>query len=169
MITMRSLVVHDGIRLASPLAIVVATVLFFAGHNQPGGGFAAGLVLGAVMALRSVTGLGVPRHPVRMMSIGGTIVGCVALAPLVIGDVVLDQYIWERTVPVLGKVKAGTALILDAGVVLIVVGLILAMLDALVTIAETDPVSVPTTEPASNPIPSAATDAGSGAAPEAAG
>ncbi|MEP1122770.1 MAG: MnhB domain-containing protein [Ilumatobacter sp.] len=158
MIAIRSLVVHDGIRLASPFAIVVATVLFFAGHNQPGGGFAGGLVLGAVMALRSVTGLSVPRHPVRMMSIGGMIVGCVALAPLVIGDVVLDQYIWERTVPVLGKVKAGTALILDAGVVLIVVGLILAMLDALVTIAETDPVPESASEPAPNPIPSPTTD-----------
>lgn len=127
----RSLVVQDGIRLASPLAIVVATVLFFAGHNQPGGGFAGGLVFGAVLALRSAVGLEVPRHPVRMMAVGGVIIGCVALAPLVIGDVVLDQYVWEATVPVLGTVKAGTALIFDTGVVLVVVGLILAMLDSL--------------------------------------
>ena len=132
MITDRSLVVvQDGIRLASPLAIVVATVLFFAGHNQPGGGFAGGLVLGAVMALRTATGLSVPRHPVRLMSLGGVIIGVVAIAPLVVGDVVLDQYVWETTLPILGKVKAGTALIFDVGVVLVVVGLILAMLDAL--------------------------------------
>lgn len=131
MIADRSLVVQDGIRLASPLAIMVATVLFFAGHNQPGGGFAGGLVLGAVVALRSATGLSVPQHPLRMMAIGGAIIGCIAVAPLVIGDVVLDQYVWETTLPVLGKVKAGTALIFDAGVVFVVVGLVVAMLDAL--------------------------------------
>ncbi len=131
MIADRSIVVQDGIRLASPLAIIVATMLFFGGHNQPGGGFAGGLVLGAVVALRSATGLSVPLHPVRMMALGGVIIGGVALGPLVVGDVVLDQYIWETTLPVLGKVKAGTALIFDAGVVLVVLGLIVAMLDAL--------------------------------------
>jgi len=138
MIGERSLVVQDGIRLASPLAVVVATVLFFAGHNQPGGGFAGGLVLGAVVALRSAAGLGVPRHPIRMMSIGGVIIGCVALTPLVIGDVALDQYVWDTTLPLLGTVKSGTALIFDAGVVLIVVGLILAMLDALAVLGTSD-------------------------------
>lgn len=131
MISDRSLVVQGGIRLASPLAIIVAIALFFGGHNQPGGGFAGGLVLGAVVALRSATGLSVPRHPIRMMSIGGAIIGSVALAPLVIGDVVLDQYVWETTLPALGKVKAGTALVFDVGVVLIVVGLVVSMLDAL--------------------------------------
>lgn len=138
MIADRSLVVRDGIRLASPLAIIVAAALFFAGHNQPGGGFAGGLVLGAVMALRDATGLSLPQHPIRMMAIGGVIIGCVALAPLVIDDVVLDQYVWETTLPVLGKVKAGTALIFDVGVVLVVVGLILAMLDALGAAGEPD-------------------------------
>ena len=83
------------------------------------------------MALRTATGLSVPRHPVRLMSLGGVIIGFVAIAPLVVGDVVLDQYVWETTLPILGKVKAGTALIFDVGVVLVVVGLILAMLDAL--------------------------------------
>ena len=52
MIAERSIVVRTGIQLAGPLAAVVAAYLFFAGHNQPGGGFAAGLVLGAVVALR---------------------------------------------------------------------------------------------------------------------
>lgn len=131
MIAGRSLVVREGIRLASPLAAVVGTMLFFAGHNQPGGGFAAGLVFGAICALRSVVGLAVPRHPIRMMAIGGTIVGLVAVAPLVVGDVGLDQYVWETTVPILGKVKTGTALIFDLGVTVIVVGLIVAVLDGL--------------------------------------
>ena len=131
MIAGRSLVVRDGIRLASPLAAVVGTMLFFAGHNQPGGGFAAGLVFSSICALRSVVGLSVPSHPIRLMAIGGTIIGLVAVAPMFVGDVGLDMYVWEATLPILGKVKAGTALIFDFGVTLIVLGLIVAVLDGL--------------------------------------
>ena len=138
----------DNYVLASTL---MATVLFFAGHNQPGGGFAGGLVLGAVMALRSVTGLNVPQHPIRMMAIGGVVIGCVALAPLLIGDVALDQYIWEAQLPVLGKVKAGTALVFDVGVVLIVLGLILAMLDALAAPADPSDTDVESSNNRSEP------------------
>jgi multicomponent Na+:H+ antiporter subunit A len=127
----RSLVVRDGIRMASPLAAVVGTMLFFAGHNQPGGGFAAGLVFGSICALRSVVGLSVPRHPIRVMALGGTLIGLVAIGPLFVGDVALDQYVWETTLPILEKVKAGTALVFDLGVTLIVLGLILAVLDGL--------------------------------------
>lgn len=131
MIAGRSLVVRDGIRLASPLAAVVGAMLFFAGHNQPGGGFAAGLVFGSICALRSVVGLSVPSHPIRLMAIGGTIIGLVAVAPMFVGDVGLGMYVWETTLPILGKVKAGTALIFDLGVTLIVLGLIVAVLDGL--------------------------------------
>ncbi len=131
MIASRSLVVRDGIRLASPLAVVVGVALFFAGHNQPGGGFAAGLILGAVIALRHSVGLAVPARPLRLMAVGGVIIGLVAVAPLLIGDPVLDQYIWETKLPVLGKVKAGTALLFDLGVVGVVVGLIGSMLASL--------------------------------------
>lgn len=133
MIASRSLVVRDGIRLASPLAVVVAVMLFFAGHNQPGGGFAAGLVLGAILALRHSVGLSILTHPVRLMSVGGMIVGLVALLPLAVGDVFLDQYLWSANVALLGKVKVGTALVFDLGVTAIVVGLIGAMLTALET------------------------------------
>ena len=38
---------------------------------------------------------------------------------------------WEATVPVIGKIKAGTALIFDFGVTLIVLGLVIALLEGL--------------------------------------
>ena len=40
MIGTRSPIVRLAIQATSPLALVVATYLFFAGHNRPGGGFA---------------------------------------------------------------------------------------------------------------------------------
>jgi multisubunit Na+/H+ antiporter MnhB subunit len=131
MIARRSLVLRDGVLLASPLAAVIGTVLFFAGHNQAGGGFAAGLVFGSICALRCVVGLPIPQRPLTLMAIGGALVGGVAMAPLVVGDVALDQYVWEATLPLLGKVKAGTALVFDLGVTMIVLGLIVAVLESL--------------------------------------
>lgn len=131
MIAGRSLVVRTGVQLASPLAVVVAVYLFFAGHNQPGGGFAAGLVFGAVVALRMVVGLPTVGSPVALLAAGGVIAGLVAVAPIVAGDVLLDQIVVDAELPLLGKVKAGTALVFDLGVTLVVVGLMACVLDAL--------------------------------------
>ena len=39
----------------TPIALVAAAYVLFAGHNQPGGGFAAGLMLGAVIVLRDLS------------------------------------------------------------------------------------------------------------------
>lgn len=127
----RSRAIELGVRAASPLALVVATYLFFAGHNRPGGGFAAGLVVGAVMGLRMVAGMPYPRDPGRFLASGAVVVCATALAPLLWGDTVLDQVVVEWTAPVLGKVKTGTAAVFDAGVALIVVGLVVAVLAGL--------------------------------------
>ena len=131
MISTRSPIVRSGVQAASPLALIVATFLFFAGHNRPGGGFAAGLVLGAVVALRTVAGLQRRIRAVALLAAGGIVAGAVALAPVVAGDLLLDQVVVETTVPLLGTVKSGTALMFDAGVTLIVVGLVVAVLEGL--------------------------------------
>ncbi len=131
MSAVRSEAARRGIQAASPLAVLVAVFLFFAGHNRPGGGFAAGLVLGAVISLRTVSGLQRPANGTGLLAAGGLVAGLVAFAPLLWGDVVLDQVVLEGTLPVLGKVKAGTSLVFDAGVTLIVVGLVAAVLEGL--------------------------------------
>lgn len=133
MITTRSPVARLGVQVASPLALVAAAYLFFAGHNQPGGGFAAGLVVGALVALRNITGLQRSADPLALLAGGGLLAGAVAIAPLLGGEVVLDQVVVETTLPFLGTVKTGTALAFDAGVFLIVVGLVVAVLDGLGT------------------------------------
>jgi len=136
-------IVRLGVRAASPLALTVAAFLFFAGHNRPGGGFAAGLVLGAVVALRTMAGLQRPTHATGLLTAGGIVAGLVALAPVVVGSPLLDQAVVETTVPALGKIKAGTALVFDAGVVLVVVGMVIAVLDGL----GAEPLSQPSSPP----------------------
>ncbi|MEM9200566.1 MAG: MnhB domain-containing protein [Actinomycetota bacterium] len=131
MIRSRSPVIVTAIQMASPFAIVIGVYLFFAGHNQPGGGFAAGLVLGAVVALRTVVALPRPQDAMPWFAVGSLLVCGVALVPLFGGEPVLDMVVVERDVPLLGTVKSGSAAIFDLGVTIIVVGLFVALFDGL--------------------------------------
>ena len=130
MIARRSAIARTAIEVVTPLALVLAVYLLFAGHNRPGGGFAAGLVVGAIAALRAVSGLTRPRYAGTLLAVGVLVAALEAVAPLFGGDVLLDQVVVEDDVPLLGKVKSGSALIFDIGVMLVVVGLVNAVLDA---------------------------------------
>ncbi len=141
MIESRSPILLVVVRAASPLALVVAMYLFFGGHNRPGGGFAAGLVLGAVVALRTVAGLPHLARATTLLVAGALVSAAVALVPLFAGRVVLDQVVVDVTIPLLGTVKSGSALLFDAGVTLIVVGLVVAVLDGLGASAMTNDTS----------------------------
>ena len=131
MIAARSAITRLGIQAVNPFAIVVGCYLLFAGHNNPGGGFAAGLVFGAVFALRTIGGLYRPSHGIRWVAVGALVVAAVSLMPLLWGDVLLDQYVFSVDVPLLGVIKTGSALLFDIGVATIVVGVNLAVLEGL--------------------------------------
>ncbi len=131
MIAARSPMTRVGVQLVTPPALLLGTYLLFAGHNNPGGGFAAGLVLGAVVTLRALAGLQEPKYAQELVAIG--LVGAVIIAalPALAGGVLFDQVVGEVTLPVLGKVKSGSALPFDIAVTAIVVGLVSALLDGL--------------------------------------
>lgn len=138
MIATHSPIARLGIQAASPLAIVVGLYLLFAGHNNPGGGFAAGLVFGAIVTLRTVAGLQRPTHAAGIIAAGIVVVSAVAMAPLLWGDVLLDQQVVSIDAPLLGKIKSGSALPFDIGVTAIVVGLVIALLDGLSAVSLTE-------------------------------
>ncbi len=143
MISLSSPIIQLGVRVATPLAVLLGVYLLFAGHNNPGGGFAAGLVFGAVVTLRVMADLQKPTHAFGLTATGMAIVALVAIAPLLWGDSLLDQKIVSTTLPLLDKVKTGSALPFDIGVTLIVVGLIVALLDGLAPRTQsTDPAEV---------------------------
>ena len=131
MIAARSPMIRLSVQLITPPALLIGVYLLFAGHNNPGGGFAAGLVFAAVVILRTLAGIQKPRYAQEMVAYG--LVGAVAIAaaPALLGGVLFDQIFGEIDVAVLGKVKSGTALPFDVAVAAIVVGLVVALLDGL--------------------------------------
>lgn len=133
----RSIVFEIVVRLMFHSMIVVALFLLFAGHNAPGGGFAAGLVVGIAIIVRYLAGgryeLGeaAPVHPGLLLGTGLFLSAGVGLVSLLLGGAVLQSVILEWTVPVLGHIKLVTSLFFDIGVFLVVIGLVLDVLRSL--------------------------------------
>ena len=133
----RSVIFEIVTRLLFHSMILFAVFLLFAGHNAPGGGFAAGLVVGIALIVRYLAGgryeLGeaAPVHPGLLLGSGLFLSAGVGLIALLAGGSVLQSVIIEFTVPVIGDVKLVTSLFFDVGVFLVVIGLILDILRSL--------------------------------------
>jgi multicomponent Na+:H+ antiporter subunit A len=133
----RSVVLEVVTRLLFHTIMVFSLYLLFSGHNEPGGGFAGGLVAGLALVLRYLAGgryeLGeaAPVAPGLLLGGGLLFAGGTGVAGLLLGAGVLQTAILETTLPVLGDVKLVTSLFFDCGVYLIVVGLALDVLRSL--------------------------------------
>jgi multicomponent Na+:H+ antiporter subunit A len=123
-------------RLVFMAAVVGSLYLLLAGHNQPGGGFVGGIVAGAAVTLRYVTGgIDAVRHlsraqPWTVLGAGLLTVMLTAAVPLLIGGSVLEAGYLELDLPVFGAVKAGSVLAFDTGVYLVVVGVVLMVFES---------------------------------------
>ncbi len=133
----RSPIFDTGVALVFPTVLILSLYLLFAGHNQPGGGFIGGLVAGAGLALRYVAG-GVDEvrattrvQPWTLRGAGLFLAATTALASVVVGGQMLESGKVELDLPVLGLVKATSALPFDIGVYLVVVGLVLMVVESL--------------------------------------
>jgi multicomponent Na+:H+ antiporter subunit B len=135
---MRSLILHTSARLLMPLLLLFSVFLLLRGHNEPGGGFAGGLVAASAFIL-----LAVSRDPATaraalrvgpqvligaglLFAVGSGVVAMVLGMPLLTGQ-------WW-TISLLGlELYIGTPLAFDIGVYLVVLGATLTMV---LTLAE---------------------------------
>jgi multicomponent Na+:H+ antiporter subunit A len=134
-----------SIRLLFHAVMIGSIWLLFAGHNQPGGGFAGGLVAGAAVSLRFIAG-GIDEirahsrfRPWTILGSGLLLSGATAAAPLLFGDNVLESAYFSRDLGWLGTVKVTSALPFDVGVYLVVVGLVLMVFEAFGDEPEVEP------------------------------
>ena len=132
----RLVTVEVSVRIVFAAVMVGSLWLLFAGHNQPGGGFVGGIVAGAAVALRYVSGglTDVRRlsrgRPWMVLGAGLLISVTTAIVPLLLGHGVLEVESFELDLPVLGEVKVSSALIFDIGVYLAVIGLAMMVFES---------------------------------------
>ncbi|MGH8797796.1 MAG: hydrogen gas-evolving membrane-bound hydrogenase subunit E, partial [Caldimonas sp.] len=125
------------VRLLLPIAGVVAVHLFLRGHNEPGGGFVAGLVVAvALIAQYMVAGTSwvearLKVHPARWIAIGLLCSVLTGLGALLFGYPFLTTHTAHLTLPLFGDVHVASAMFFDLGVFAAVVGATLLILTAL--------------------------------------
>ena len=133
----RSIIFEVVTRLLFHTIVVFSIYLLIAGHNEPGGGFAAGMVTGLALVVRYLAGgryeldEAAPVDAGRLIGSGLVVAAVSALLPLVVGGAVLQSAVVDVTVPLVGDLHLVSSVLFDVGVYLIVVGLALDLLRAL--------------------------------------
>jgi multicomponent Na+:H+ antiporter subunit B len=124
---MTPLILRTGTRVLMPLLLLFGFFLLQRGHNAPGGGFSAGLVVAAAYALHSFAfGIAAARRalladPSRLIGIGLLLALGSGLLPVGFERNFLTS-LWVY--PELG---IGTPLLFDIGVFLVVVGVVVTI------------------------------------------
>jgi multicomponent K+:H+ antiporter subunit A len=115
-------------RLFLPLAALVSLHIFLRGHNLPGGGFVAGLIL-AIAIVAQMLGMGLGWGSARLRRAGRALIGlgliCAFLtgsAPLLGGKPFLTSGYEHLHLPVVGEIELTSAALFDLGVLLVVLG-----------------------------------------------
>ncbi|WP_419997969.1 Na+/H+ antiporter subunit A [Streptomyces boninensis] len=132
----RSVVFEVIARISFHPILMLSVYLLLCAENLPGGGFVGGLVAGVGLMIRYLAGgrheltAAIPVRPGFFVGLGLALSTTVALAGLA-GGTVLHAWTWKGHLPLIGDWHAGTAVIFDLGVYLLVVGVVLDMVRAL--------------------------------------
>ena len=128
-------------RVMMPIAIVVGVYIFLRGHNQPGGGFVAGLVI-AIALLMQYMASGFAWTQARqrieyhtMIGLGVVIAGLTGVGSWLFGRPFLTSDFTYIHLPPIEEFEVATAMLFDLGVFLTVLGGVMLMLYSLSRIA----------------------------------
>lgn len=133
----QSLILQAAVRFLLPLQLLFSLFMLFRGHNQPGGGFIAGLVTSGAIALY-LFAFDVERtrelvrvEPQVLWGVGLLFCASSTLVSVFLGYPLMTSIWWEPKLPVLGTVSLSTPLVFDTGVYLAVVGTVFAIVRGL--------------------------------------
>ncbi|WP_341523384.1 monovalent cation/H+ antiporter subunit A [Pseudomonas sp. G.S.17] len=150
------------VRLLLPIAFVVSMYLFMRGHNQPGGGFVAGLVMSVAFILQYMVAgtqwveAQMRLRPLRWMGTGFLFAIMTGLGSMLLGYPFMTTHTAHLSLPWLGDIHVASALFFDIGVYAVVVGSTLLILTALAhqSVRSHRPTSLP------KPVPSPVAEQG---------
>ncbi len=125
------------VRFLLPLAVLVSIYFFMRGHNAPGGGFVAGLVMSVALLLQFIVSgtEWVEEHfriyPRRWIAIGLLLALVTGGGSVVFGYPFMTTHTAHLHLPLLGEVHVPSALFFDIGVFALVLGATMLILTAL--------------------------------------
>jgi multicomponent Na+:H+ antiporter subunit B len=140
---MTSSILQTAARLLMPLLLLFAVFLLLRGHNQPGGGFVAGLVVASSFVLYSIAfGVAGARRALLVgpsMLLGtGLLVALVSGLPgVIVGEPFMSPLWTTLAIGTIG-VDVGTPLVFDLGVCLAVIGVVLTIVFTLAEVVLTE-------------------------------
>jgi multicomponent K+:H+ antiporter subunit A len=124
-------------RFILPLAMMVGTYLFLRGHNQPGGGFVAGLVF-AIGVVMQYLASGIEWASARrryqyqtLIGAGVIVASATGIGSWVAGRPFLTSNYGYFHIPFVGEVELATAALFDLGVFLCVLGAVMLALNGI--------------------------------------
>ncbi|WP_353457626.1 monovalent cation/H+ antiporter subunit B [Staphylococcus coagulans] len=124
------LVLKTVTRVVVFIILTFGFYLFFAGHNNAGGGFIAGLVLSSAFILMFLAFdvkkvlEALPIDFRKLMIVGALLSLATAIVPVFFGKNILYQEDWNVTFPYFGEVHLSTITLFEAGIALVVVGVV---------------------------------------------
>lgn len=121
-------------RLLLPLALMVAVFIFLRGHNLPGGGFIAGLIIAVALVMQYLangiawtnTRLSGELHP--LIGLGLLTATATGIGSWYFGSPFLTSAHGHLHLPVIGDVELASAMLFDLGVMMVVIGITLVIL-----------------------------------------
>ncbi|MFQ5848551.1 MAG: MnhB domain-containing protein [Candidatus Methylomirabilales bacterium] len=124
-------------RFCFPVILLFALALLLAGHNNPGGGFIAGVMASAALALQYIV-FGMqdvqrftPSSYLGLVAVGLSLALGTGLGSLVLGWGFLKSGILHLHLPIFGEVEIVSAFVFDLGVFCIVVGVTVTVISLL--------------------------------------
>lgn len=121
-------------RVMLPLALMVGAYIFLRGHNLPGGGFIAGLVVAIALIMQYMaSGFGWAAQRMHvdyhaMIGAGVLIAAATGIAAMVMDHPFLTSAFDHFHLPIVGEFELASAMAFDAGVFLTVVGAVMLAL-----------------------------------------
>jgi multicomponent Na+:H+ antiporter subunit B len=128
---MSSLILSTTTRLLQPLLLLYSLFLLVSGHDEPGGGFAGGLVAAAAFSLYAIAhDVAAARRALRfepstLIAVGLLLALATGVLPLLWGNPLLTSAWVELRLWGLGALDVGTPMLFDLGVYLVVTGVAL--------------------------------------------
>ena len=127
-VALTSPIFRTAARLLMPLLLLFAVFLLMRGHNEPGGGFVGGLVAASAFALYGIA-FGVDRARRALLVQPVTLLGTGLLIALLSGvPAAVRGQPFMTAQWMLDPVAAGTPMVFDIGVFLVVTGVVLMMI-----------------------------------------